>query len=353
MIKQLYKDLFDLEGISGYENKVRQYMESEIFKYKNFEIVKDKLGSIFAIKRSKNKDAKVLMIAGHMDEVGMMVTGITELGMLQVKPIGGLIGEVFVSQVLNVHTKEGVIKGVMGGIPPHMRKEQNTNLSEMLLDIGASTKEEAKSFGVELGDMVLFDNPFAYTKNEQRIISKAIDNRYGCGLALEVIEKFNDIDLAITLVVGATVQEEVGLRGAETSVQLFAPDLFIALDASPVNDALDKQALAGLGKGFLVRIFDPRNVIHQGYLKFIVQEAKKEKIDFQYFTSLGGTDAAKALDMLSGIPATTIGLPARYIHSTAAMMDLKDLDSARSILFHMIQKLDDSIIQKIKEGYFE
>jgi glutamyl aminopeptidase len=353
MLKQHYKDLFDLEGISGYENKVRQYMETEISKYRNFEIVKDKLGSIFAIKRSKNKDALTLMIAGHMDEVGMMVTGITELGMLQVKPIGGLIGEVFVSQVLNVHTKDGVIKGVMGGIPPHMRKEQNTNLSEMLLDIGAQTKEEAISYGVELGNMVLFDNPFTYTKNKDRLISKAIDNRYGCGLALDVVEAFNDVKLPITLVVGATVQEEVGLRGAETSVQLFNPDLFIALDASPVNDALDKQSLAGLGKGFLVRIFDPRNIIHQGLLKFIVKEAKKKDIRYQYFTSMGGTDAAKALDMLSGIPATTIGLPARYIHSTAAMMDLRDLDSARAILFHMIETIDSLTIQKIKEGYFE
>lgn len=350
MLKKIYKDLFDLAGTSGYEKDVKNYMRKHMEKFPNFEIKSDRLGSIFAVKKAKDPKAPVVMVAGHMDEVGLIVIGINEFGMLKLQNLGSLNGEVLVSQVLNIYTKNGVIKGIIGALPPHLKTEQSTAISDLILDIGASSKEEAMSFGVEPGDMVLYDNPFAYTKNPNRIISKSIDNRFGCGLALETIDKFSDIELPFTLVVGATVQEEVGLRGAETAVQTFNPDVFFALDASPVNDMADPNALGGLGKGFLLRMYDPRNVMHQGLMDFFVTLAKKHKIDYQYFTSKGGTDAAKALDLNSGILATTIGLPARYIHSTAAMMDLGDLEAARKMLFQVLRTLTPDIIKKLKES---
>jgi len=350
MLNPIYKELFNIAGTSGHEKNVRAYMRQFMEGYPNYQIKTDRLGSIFAVKKSKNEHAPVVMVAGHMDEVGLMVVGITELGMLKLQPTGGLAGEVFISQVLNVYTKKGMIKGVIGAIPPHLKKEQIISFDELVLDIGASSKEEVLSYGVSLGDMVLYDNPFAETANPHRIISKSIDNRYGCGLALEAIQAFHDVDLPFTLVIGASVQEEVGLRGAETSVDLFDPDIFLALDASPVNDALDKQALGGLGKGFLLRIYDPRNVMHQGILEFFVDLAKKHDILCQYFVSMGGTDAAKALDMNRGVVATTIGLPARYIHSTAAMMDLRDLDAAKKMLFTVLHTLNPEIISKLKES---
>ena len=200
--------------------------------------------------------------------------------------------------------------------------------------------------------MVLFESNFAYTANNKRIISKAIDNRFGCGLALETIKKFNDIDLDVNLICGATVQEEVGLRGAKTSTKKFSPDIFIALDASPVND-LEDTSFAQLGKGFLLRLHDLRNVMHQGLMKYFVETAKKHKIDYQDFTSKGGTDAAAALDQNSGILATTIGLPARYIHSSAAMLDIYDIKQARKMLFTILSNLNNELYEKIKEGYFD
>jgi len=350
MLKKVYKDLFDLAGVSAYEKNIRNYMRNYMEKFNNFEIKTDRLGSIFAYKKSKIENAPRVMVAGHMDEVGLIVAGITNEGMLKLVNVGGLNGEVFISQVLNVYTKKGVIKGVVGAIPPHLKKEQNTQISDLILDIGAESISDVKSYGVELGDMVLFDNPFTYTMNKNRLISKAIDNRYGCGLSLEIIEKFNDIDLPYDLIVGATVQEEVGLRGAETITNMFLPDIFLALDASPVNDATDKDALGGLGKGFLIRMYDPRNVIHQGILDFFLKLANKHKINYQYFQSMGGTDAAKALDLNDGVIATTIGLPARYIHSTAAMMDLRDLDAARKMVFKVLSSLDIETIKKLKES---
>ncbi|HAX03293.1 MAG: hypothetical protein A2Y45_00970 [Tenericutes bacterium GWC2_34_14] len=350
MIRKIYRDLFDLEGTSGYEKDVQNYMRNFMEKYPNYTIETDRLGSIFAVKKAKDEKAPVVMVAGHMDEVGLMVVGITDLGMIKMNPLGGLNGEVFVSQVLNVHTKKGVIKGVVGAIPPHLKKEQNTSLSELILDIGASSKQEVKEMGVELGNMILFPNTYTYTANKNRLIAKAIDNRYGCGLALEAIEAFHDVELPYTVVIGATVQEEVGLRGAETAVNMFNPDVFLALDASPVNDALDKEALGALGKGFLLRMYDPKNVMHQGTMEWFIKLAKTHKIPFQYFVSMGGTDAAKALDLNAGVIATTIGLPARYIHSTAAMMDERDLKAAKKMLFTVLNKLTPDMIKSLQEA---
>ena len=350
MIRKIYRDLFDLEGTSGYEKDVQNYMRQFMEKYPNYTIETDRLGSIFAVKKAKDEKTPVVMVAGHMDEVGLMVVGITDLGMIKMNPLGGLNGEVFVSQVLNVHTKKGVIKGVVGAIPPHLKKEQNTSLSELILDIGASSKQEVKEMGVELGNMILFPNTYTYTANKNRLIAKAIDNRYGCGLALEAIEAFHDVELPYTVVIGATVQEEVGLRGAETAVNMFNPDVFLALDASPVNDALDKESLGGLGKGFLLRMYDPKNVMHQGTMEWFIKLAKTHKIPFQYFVSMGGTDAAKALDLNAGVIATTIGLPARYIHSTAAMMDERDLKAAKKMLFTVLNKLTPAMIKSLQEA---
>lgn len=348
---KLYEELMNLPGVSGNENQIREYMKKYIENYSNYEIGMDNLGSIFAIKKSKNPNAKTVMVAGHMDAVGFMVSSITKNGHLKVQPLGGFKPEVLLSQVFDVHiTNKKVIKGVIGSLPPHIKEANHVNISDLLLDIGAESLEQAKSFGVEVGQMVTFPKNFTKTANANRFISKAVDNRFGVALALEAIKEFNDIDLNVNLIIGATVQEEVGLRGAQTSVNKFKPDMFIALDASPVNDLVEVTN-AELGKGFLVRIFDPRNVMHQGLMKYFREIAENNKIAYQHFTSLGGTDAAKALDQLEGVLATTIGLPARYIHSSAAIFDKRDVDAARSMLFTVLNDLNNDKIEKIKGGY--
>ncbi|VEU80761.1 M42 family metallopeptidase [Haploplasma axanthum] len=352
-MNKIYKDLMNLPGVSGNEKLVRNYIRKYMEQYPNYSIKMDNLGSIFAVKKSNNPSAKTIMIAGHMDEVGFMVANITKNGHIKLQALGGWMPEVLLSQVMNVYLDNGeVIKGIIGSLPPHLKESNKANISDFLLDVGSSSKEETISYGVKPGQMILFDNNFSITKNNKRVISKAIDNRYGCGLALEVIKKYHDIDLDVNLVVGATVQEEVGLRGATTSTKKFKPDMFIALDASPVND-LNVSDVPGLGKGFLLRLFDPRNVMHQGLINYFVSLAKKYKIPYQDFISKGGTDAAAALDQIDGVLATTIGLPARYIHSTAAMMDINDLNAARKMVFKVIETTNSQEIEKIKEGYFD
>jgi len=292
-----YEDLMRLESTSGDERAVIKYVEKIITSLPNYTIKRDRLGSIFAFK--KGTSDKHVMVAGHMDEVGMMVTSITSLGMIKMQALGGLDPQILIANTYHIHTAKGILKGYIGAIPPHLKTAQNLSLDDMLLDIGAQTKEEALHMGVSLGDRITFIPLYEKLTNE-RVLAKSVDNRYGVALALEMMVTLHDVTLSYDLSIGATVQEEVGLRGAETSVNLLKPDMFIALDASPVNDIDAKDDIA-LGKGFLLRMYDPRNTMPE-YLKHnIISLARKHNIKFQYFISKGGTDAAQALDMFKGI----------------------------------------------------
>jgi glutamyl aminopeptidase len=351
MNKTYYKDLMMIPGISSHESRVRAYMKKVMEKHPHLEIIQDKLGSIFAYKKSKNPNAKTVLIAGHMDEVGLMVKSILPNGGIKVLPIGGLSGDVFISQLMYVYTKDGKkIPGVFGSIPPHLKQSNQTDIDDLVFDTGARSKEEVLKMGINLGDMIIFDTPFEESADGTRFMAKSIDNRYGCALSLELIDEVANIDLPYNLVIGATVQEEVGLRGAETATNLFKPDMFIALDASPVNDLFDKTSMAKLGNGFLLRIIDPRNIMLTGLRSYFENLANRYKIKYQAYVSMGGTDAAKAIDMHEGILATTIGLPARYIHSSVAMAEWSDVEAARNMVLALIHDLTPEIIDSLKES---
>lgn len=328
MINPIYEKLMNAFGISAYENNVFKIMHEEMKKYPNFDIQVDNLGSIFGIKKSKEKNAKTVMFAGHMDEVGLMVSDILENGAIKIIPIGGLVAEVFISQQLFAETKKGLVAGIIGSVPPHLSKAQGSDFADLIFDIGAESKQAVLDSGIEVGDMVLPKNQFLLNYNQTKVMSKAVDNRWGCGMALELIRDFNDVELSFNLIIGATVQEEVGLRGAGTTVFKFKPDMFVALDASPLNDLSDARASGKMGEGFLIRLFDPRNIMGPKLFKYFKAVAEDNNIKYQVYIAKGGTDAARALDSNDGIIATTIGLPARYIHSTIAMFDLKDHEAA-------------------------
>lgn len=343
-----YKALMTLQGTPGDESEVKDYVKNVIGNYPQYDILEDNLGSIFAFKKG-NSSYKV-MVAGHMDEVGFMIVGVTKEGMLRVQPIGGIDPSIVSAQTYDIHTKNGIIKGYIGAIPPHLKLNQAIDFEHILVDIGASSKDEAIELGVELGDRMTFEPRF-HQLSQHRFLAKAVDNRYGVGLALNLIENLKDEPLDFDLYIGATVQEEVGLRGAETSINMIQPDIFIALDASPMND-MESHHDNGLNQGFLLRMYDPRNTMPEYLKHFIESLAKKYQIPHQFYISKGGTDAAKALDMQNGIIATTIGLPARYIHSPAAIFDIRDLEACEKMTEILLKTLSKDAIEKLKKGAF-
>lgn len=352
-----YEILTNLSGISGYERTVRNFMKEELSKYSDG-IVQDKLGSIFGVKYGP-KDSPVVMIAGHMDEVGAIVVDITPKGFIKMQAIGGIIPEVFLSQVMQIEISEGqFVQGIIGATPPHSSRgldegDNKLSFDDLLLDIGADSKEHATELGVKIGQQITPVNNYFITADNKKIVAKAWDNRFGCGMALEIMKEIKDMDLPFTVVAGATVQEEVGLRGATTASQMVKPDLFIALDVSPVGDFLDPKhprAFGTLGEGFLVRFYDPRCIMHNGLRLYFEKLAKKKKIKYQNFLSMGGTDAAAAQYASHGTLSTTIGLPGRYIHSNAAMIHIDDVEAVKSMLMAIIKDFDSKVLEDIKNN---
>ena len=182
-------------------------------------------------------------------------------------------------------------------------------------------------------------------------MAKAWDNRYGCGLAIELLKEVKGVSLPNTLYSGATVQEEVGLRGARTSAYLIKPDLAFILDASAANDMTgDKNEFGQLGKGTLLRIYDPTMVTHRGLRDFILDTAESNDIPYQYFVSGGGTDAGRVHIANEGIPSAVIGICARYIHSHASIIHVDDYMAAKELLIKLVQTCDASVVETIRQN---
>lgn len=350
---KLYEQLVNMNGIAGHERYVRKFVREELEKVSD-EIIQDKLGSVFGVKKG-SEDGPVIMIAGHMDEVGAIVVKITDKGFLKIHPVGGLTPEVFLSQNMNVVISEDkVVTGIIGALPPHMTRgsegpSKGISFEDFLLDVGADSKEHAMEMGIRVGQQVVPVNHYYVMEDGHKIVSKAWDNRFGTGMAIEIMREIQNMDHPNTVIAGATVQEEVGLRGATTISNMVKPDLFLAVDVSPVGDFLDKndpKAYGKLGDGFLIRFYDPRCMMHNGIRDYFDRLAKENNIKSQYFLSMGGTDAAAA--QYSGAIATTVGLPGRYIHSTAAIIDVRDVEEVKKMLLAIIKNFDRKALESVK-----
>ncbi len=179
-------------------------------------------------------------------------------------------------------------------------------------------------------------------------MAKAWDNRYGCGLSIELLKELQGAELPNTLYSGATVQEELGTRGAQTAANMIQPDLFFALDASPANDASgDKNQFGQLGKGVLLRIFDRTMVTHSEMRNFVLDTAETHDIPYQYFVSPGGTDAGRVHISNEGVPSAVIGICSRYIHTSASIIHVDDYLAAKELLLKLVKACDSSAVQSI------
>ncbi|MET1180210.1 M42 family metallopeptidase [Peribacillus simplex] len=347
---ELFKTLTELPGASGNEHAVRSFMKRELEKYSD-EIVQDRLGGIFGVKRG-DEDGPTVLVAGHMDEVGFMVTSVTENGMIRFQTLGGWWSQVLLAQRVEIITDNGPVIGVIASIPPHLLDESQRSkpmdIKNMLIDIGADDKEDVKRIGIKPGQQIVPICPFTPMANEKKILAKAWDNRYGCGLAIELLKDLKGETLPNILYSGATVQEEVGLRGAQTAAHMIKPDLFFALDASPANDMSgSKNEFGQLGKGALLRIFDRSMVTHRGMREFILDTAESNEIPYQYFVSQGGTDAGQVHIANEGIPSGVIGICSRYIHTHASMIHIDDYAAARELIGKLVRSCDKTTFETL------
>lgn len=322
----MLKDLTDAKGIPGHEKEAREVMESYIKPYSD-DVFYDNLGSLIA-KKVGDQNGPKIMVAGHLDEVGFMVTRIDKKGFVYFQTVGGWWSQVMLAQRVTIMTKNGNVTGVIGSKPPHIltaeARKKPVEIKDMFIDIGASSKEEANEFGVQPGDSIVPYFEFTPLKNEKMLLAKAWDNRIGCAIAIEVLKQLkNEAHPNIVYGVG-TIQEEVGLRGAKTSAHLIEPDIGFGVDVGIAGDTpgiSDKEADSKLGEGPQIILYDASMVSHKGLRDFIVGTAKENDIPFQYASmSGGGTDSGSIHLTANGVPSLSITIATRYIHSHAAIL---------------------------------
>lgn len=346
-----FKELTLLDAPSGFEHEVSRYLEEKLAPFAD-EIKYDNLGGIYAYKYSKNPNAKTVMISAHMDEVGFLITKILPNGMLMFETLGGFREDVLLAQKFTITTYEGKkFTAVIPSIPKHLTGgvPQNVKISDMTLDVGAASREEVLAMGIREGAFATPKTEFEQL-TENRFMTKAIDNRYGCVIITEVLEELSGIDLDCNLVVCATVQEEVGLRGATAAANMVKPDLCLVVDCSPAND-MDSNVknLGYIGQGFLIRLIDRTMVVRANLREKLVSIAEENNINYQYYISKGGTDGGNIHQSLIGIPTTVIGVCARYIHTHNAILDIRDYYAAKKIVKEIVTRVDDKFIEDVRK----
>lgn len=347
----LFKELTEAHGAPGFEKPVRDIMRKHLTPYTE-QIIQDNLGSIFGVKNGDSSGPKI-MVAGHMDEVGFMVTRITDNGFIKFQPLGGWWSQVLLAQRVSISTSNGEIEGVIGSIPPHAlsdgMRSKPFDIKDMFIDIGADDKKDAEKIGIKPGQPIVPITPFKVMSNPKKLMAKAWDNRYGCALAIELLESLQNIKLPNVLYSGANVQEEVGLRGAQTAAEMIDPDIFFALDAGPAGDVPNtpEHASGKLGEGVIVRLYDRSYVTHRGMREYLLDTVESLGIKYQYFTSQGGTDAGRVHMHGKGVPSIVVGIPSRYIHSHASIINYDDYIAAKETLVALVKKLDRSTFETI------
>src|SRR5690625_1023475 len=351
---QMFKDLTDANAISGNEKEARDVMETYLDKYAD-RVYTDHIGSIIGEKVGDDNGPKI-MLAGHLDEVGFMVTRIDDKGFLYFQTIGGWWSQVMLAQRVTIMTKNGYVTGVIGSKPPHIlspeARQKPVDIKDMFIDIGASSKKEAEDFGVKPGDSIVPYFEFTQMKNEKMLLAKAWDNRIGCAIAIEVLKQLEGQDHPNIVYGVGTIQEEVGLRGARTSAHLIKPDIGFGVDVGIAGDTpgiTDQEADSKLGEGPQIILYDASMVSHKGVRELVVETADVHHIPYQYATMAGGgTDSGSIHLTANGVPSLSITVATRYIHSHAAILHRDDFENAVKLIVETIKKLDHEKLKEIR-----
>ena len=342
MIAEILESLSNACGVTGREDEVRSLMKKFLKPYTS-EVKEDKLGNIIGIKEGK-KDAPKVMIAGHMDEIGLLVKTISKEGFIQFMKLGGIDDRILPAQRVLVYTDKGILPGIIGSKPPHIQKEEERKkvpaADELFIDIGAGSEQEAKKMGVRIGDVIGFEGK--YTKVAKDIvIGKAFDDRIGCAIVIEALRHIGKTDCTVYGV--GTVQEEVGLRGATTASFGIYPDVGLALDVTVAGDVpgvREVEAPIKMGKGPSLSVADSGLITHPKVLKMLIEAAEENKIHYQLEVGLpGSTDAARMALTREGVPSGVISVPTRYIHSPTSMLNIEDVEDSVKLTVAAIKKV--------------
>jgi putative aminopeptidase FrvX len=366
---EFLKSLSESFGPSGFERDPVLLMKKYVAPFAD-EISGDKLGSLHFSAKGK-VGGPVVLLPGHVDEVGFIISGVNGHGFLTFNTIGGWFDQVLLGQRVIIRGSRGLVRGVIAAKPPHIlpaeERAKVVTREKMFIDIGCSNEKEAKDMGVRIGDPVVPDSPFytieknVYRKPEgggeekaagttRLACGKAFDDRAGAFVAAQVVRRLKQerIDHPNTVVGAATVQEEVGLRGARTSAHVIQPDVCITLEVDIAGDVPGieaHEAPTKMGLGPAILTYDASMIPNQGLKELLIRTAEESKIPYQFSQMKGGgTDGGAIHIANAGCPTIVLTIPTRHIHSHVGMLSLDDVDNAVTLLVEVVKRLDEKTV---------
>ena len=335
----------DAHGMSGYEDDVAALLRTELEPLVD-EVQTDKMGNVIGIR--KGEGPKV-MIAAHMDEIGLAVSHVDEDGFIKFVSVGGFFDPIVLGQRVLIHGQNGkVLPGVVGARPIHLmdaeERKKMPKLKEMFVDCGAHSAQNAMELGVEIGSPITMDRQFTRLANDY-VTGKAFDNRAGLAMMVSALQRLQGRTVKATILAVGTVQEEVGLKGARTSAFGLDPDVAIATDVTIPGDhpgVSKNECHVSTGKGPGITIMDAagRGVIApRPVIRWLREAADMETIPYQLFVGDGGNTDATAISITrAGIPCSVISCPTRYIHSPVEVLSLRDLENGAALIAAAIER---------------
>jgi endoglucanase len=352
--EELLRELTEAPGVSGYEREVREIIRKHLKGITAIE--QDRLGSIVC-RKSGEAESPRIMLAGHMDEIGFLVKLITEEGFIRFSPVGGWWGHVMLAQQVVIKTRKGDVCGLIGSKPPHIladdERKKLQDPKDMYIDVGATSLEEAKSLDIRPGDPIVPVCSFTPLSTGKTYLAKALDDRIGCGLFVDVIKGLAGQKHPNTVYGVGTVQEEVGLRGARTSSWVVDPDVGITMEvgiAGDVPGVKKEEAQAKLGKGPVILIRDGSMLPNIRLRDLLVDTAEELQIPYQVdFMERGGTDSGAIHLHRRGVPNVVVGVPTRHIHSHAGIFHREDYDLTVQLVTMVIKKLDSETVRLLTD----
>jgi tetrahedral aminopeptidase len=335
----LLRRLTEAHGVPGQEDAIREIVRAEL---KGLcEMRTDRMGNLHCVKKGKGDNPKKLMIAAHMDEIGFIIKHIDDKGFARIQPLGGWDPRQMFSQRVKVHTQGGMLNGLLNYStkPKHLLTDAEANkkpeIDNFFVDMGL-TGDEAKA-KVKPGDMVTMDRTFQ--EEGPLMTCKCMDDRVAVYVMIEALKAAKSNDVEVHAV--ATVQEEIGLRGASAAGSAIAPDVVVAVDITLANDIPgmpDQDKITCLGEGAAIKIMDSSLLCHPKVVAHFRALAEKNKIKYQIeVLPLGGTDAGGVQRLHGGIPAFTLSVPCRYVHTVNETVHRDDVQACVDVLARYIE----------------
>lgn len=339
-MKELLEELIMVPGVSGYEDEIRDRIRSKV-EAMGLEAHEDNIGNLFV---SLGSSGPLAMFMAHMDELGLIVTKIDDDGSLRIRKVGGIDDRTLVGRVVEIKTQKGKVTGVLGLKPPHLMTESDDrkkvlSWEEVRVDVGTRSKKETERLGIRVLDPMVFKKDITYL-GDDIICSRGVDDRMGCAILLDALEKLKDRSLPVRVMFVWSVQEETGLKGARVAGFTHRPEYMFAIDTMTSTDGPrqgETYEKVLLGGGPAMRMFDNEAIASPKLRRLVEEVARANRIPLQYGSGGGTTDGSAVQDF--GALMMALGIPMRYTHSPTECASLRDMENMSKLVVKLVERI--------------